>query len=110
MRGATAEGFIGRVVGRSNYNGNANGGLAYANANNASSNANRNNGARLAHRTHTPLGNRPYGIPLRDGGEQTDEKPEPQQKRRSPCGKLKNDKKPVETGRETIPTALDRRN
>lgn len=37
-----------RVVGRSNNNANANGGLAYANANNASSNANSNNAARLA--------------------------------------------------------------
>ena len=38
----------GRVLGRSNNNGNANGGVAYANANNASSNANTNYGSRLA--------------------------------------------------------------
>ena len=40
-----------RVVGRSNNNANANGGLVYANANNASSNSNTNNGSRLANRT-----------------------------------------------------------
>ena len=39
-----------RVVGRSNNNANANGGLVYANSNNASSNANSNDGSRLANR------------------------------------------------------------
>lgn len=39
-----------RVVGRSNNNANANGGVAYANANNASSRSNTNNGSRLANR------------------------------------------------------------
>ena len=39
---------IGRCVGRSSNNANANGGLVYANANNASSNSNTNNAARLA--------------------------------------------------------------
>ena len=43
-----ADGLICRVVGRSNNNANANGGVAYANANNASSNSNTNNGSRLA--------------------------------------------------------------
>ena len=42
------EGLICRVVGRSNNNANANGGVVYANANNASSNSNTNNGSRLA--------------------------------------------------------------
>lgn len=41
------EGPGGRVVGRSNNNANANGGLVYSNANNASSNSNANNGSRL---------------------------------------------------------------
>lgn len=44
------EGLICRVVGRSNNNANANGGVVYANANNASSNSNTNNGSRLANR------------------------------------------------------------
>lgn len=61
-----------RAVGRSNNNGNANGGLSYANTNNAFSNSNTNNGARLtttlsslpvARLTST---NRPYGISARD--------------------------------------------
>ena len=39
---------IGRCVGRSNNNANANGGLVYANANNASTNSNSNNAVRLA--------------------------------------------------------------
>lgn len=44
----TGRGLQRRVVGRSNNNANANGGLVYANANNASSNSNTNNGSRLA--------------------------------------------------------------
>lgn len=44
------EDFNGRVVGRSNNNANANGGVVYANANNASSRSNTNNGSRLANR------------------------------------------------------------
>ena len=64
-----------RVVGRSNYNANANGGVAYANANNASSNSNTNNGSRLANRKRNISGqslpdrHRFYGRPLRVGGQ-----------------------------------------
>ena len=39
-----------RVVSRSNYNANANGGVAYVNSNNDPSNTNANVGSRLAHR------------------------------------------------------------
>lgn len=41
-----------RVFGRSNNNGNANGGLVYSNTNNGASNSNSNNGARLANITN----------------------------------------------------------
>ena len=49
-RKAKGRGSRCRVVGRSNNNANANGGVAYSNANNASSVSNTNNGARLANR------------------------------------------------------------
>ena len=49
-RNAKGRGSHCRVVGRSNNNANANGGVVYANANNASSNSNTNNGSRLAYR------------------------------------------------------------
>ena len=48
-----------RVVGRSNNNANANGGVVYANANNASSNSNTNNGSRLANRKRNIGGETP---------------------------------------------------
>jgi hypothetical protein len=38
---------IGRVLGRSNNNANANAGVAYSSTNNAASNSNTNNGGRL---------------------------------------------------------------
>lgn len=65
------------MVGRSNNNSNANGGLVYANANNASSNSNTNNGSRLANRNNGNernnvkiFDNRPSCTPSRDGGRQ----------------------------------------
>ncbi|MCM1167330.1 MAG: hypothetical protein NC401_15085 [Ruminococcus sp.] len=57
------------MVGRSNNNANANGGLAYANANNDSANANSNNAARLANsQCNTSKYNRINGIPIREIG------------------------------------------
>lgn len=61
----------GRVLGRSNNNGNANGGVAYANANNASSNSPTIFGSRLANNKRglgiSPRNNRFYGISPRVG-------------------------------------------
>jgi hypothetical protein len=90
--GEKAEGSYGRVLGRSNNNGNANGGVAYANANNASSNANTNYGSRLANNKR--VGHQPKNESLlrhistrwriAEG-----EEPEPQQQRHD-AGKLEN--------------------
>ena len=70
---------MGRCVGRSSNNANANGGLVYANTSNGSSNSNTSNGVRLAIRPKGVVieaidawintsNNRLYGMPLRVGG------------------------------------------
>ena len=71
--------LLGRCVGRSSNNANANGGLVYANTSNGSSNSNTSNGVRLAIRPKGVVieaidawintsNNRLYGMPLRVGG------------------------------------------